>query len=219
MSANADNPLLQPWETPFGLPPFDRIRPEHFPPAFDHAMAEHEAEIAAIAAAPAPPDFANTIEALERSGRALTRVGRVFHNLTSSATSEALDAIDRDYAPRLAAHHTRIMLDAALFARVDALYRARETLGLAPEQKRLLERYHLRFVRAGALLDPRAEDRAWRRSPSASRRCTRCSARTCCMTRTNGASCSTQPTSKACPNSPAQRPPLPAPSAASPGNT
>ena len=159
MSALADNPLLQSWDTPFGLPPFDRIRPEHFPPAFDQAMSEHAAEIAAIAAAPEPPDFANTIEALERSGRTLTRVGRVFDNLTSSATSEALDAIDRDYAPRLAAHHTRIMLDAALFARVDALYRARETLGLAPEQKRLLERYHLRFVRAGALLGPEQKAR------------------------------------------------------------
>ncbi len=159
MPALADNPLLQCWDTPFGLPPFDRIRPEHFPPALDQAMSEHEAEISAIAASPEPPDFANTIEALERGGRTLTRVGRLFDNLTSSATSEALDAIDRDYAPRLAAHHTRIMLDAALFARVDALYRQCETLGLVSEQKRLLERYHLRFVRAGALLDPEQKTR------------------------------------------------------------
>ncbi|MGE0260684.1 MAG: M3 family metallopeptidase [Alphaproteobacteria bacterium] len=153
MSA-ADNPLLQSWDTPFGLPPFDRIRPEHFPPAFDRAISEHTAEIAAIAALPEPPDFANTIEALERSGRLLTRIGRTFDNLTSSATDGALDAIDRDYAPRLAAHHARIMLDPALFARIDALYRARATLGLEPDQHRLLERHHLRFVRAGALLDP-----------------------------------------------------------------
>ena len=154
MSDLADNPLLQSWDTPFGLPPFDRIRPEHFPPAFDRAMAGHESEIAVIAALPEPADFANTIEALERSGRTLTRIGRVFDNLTSSATNPALDAIDRDYAPRLAAHHTRIMLDDRLFARIDALYRARDTLDLAADQKRLLERYHLRFVRAGALLDP-----------------------------------------------------------------
>ena len=159
MSAPADNPLLQSWETPFELPPFDRIRPEHFPPAFDHAMDKHAAEIAAIAASPEPADFANTIEALERSGRLLTRIGRVFDNLTSSATNEALDAIDRDYAPRLAAHHTRIMLDAELFARVDALCRDCDTLGLAPDQRRLLERYHLRFVRAGALLGPEQKAR------------------------------------------------------------
>src|SRR6478735_1798923 len=108
---------------------------------------------------PEPADFANTIEALERSGRLLTRIGRVFDNLTSSATNEALDAIDRDYAPRLAAHHTRIMLDARLFARVDALHRKCDGLGLAPDQHRLLERYHLRFVRAGALLDPEQKAR------------------------------------------------------------
>jgi peptidyl-dipeptidase Dcp len=159
VSALDDNPLLQPWDTPFGLPPFDRIRPEHFPPAFDHAIKTHTAEIAAIAAAPEPPDFPNTIEALERSGRLLTRVGRVFDNLTASATNEALDAIDRDYAPRLAAHHARIMLDTALFARIDALYRRRDALGLAPDQLRLLERHHLRFVRAGALLDPERKAR------------------------------------------------------------
>jgi peptidyl-dipeptidase Dcp len=151
--ACADNPLLQSWDTPFEAPPFDRIRPEHFPPAFDRAIAAHAAEIAAIAAAPEPATFANTIEALERAGRLLSRVGRVFDNLTASATSAALDAIDRDYAPRRAAHHARILLDPALFARIDALYRERERLGLAPPQRRLLERYHLRFVRAGALLD------------------------------------------------------------------
>ena len=99
VSAIADNPLLQSWDTPFGLPPFDRIAPEHFPPAFDHAISEHEAEIAAIAAAPQAPDFANTIEALERSGRLLTRIGRVFDNLTSSATN---DDARRD-RPRLCA--------------------------------------------------------------------------------------------------------------------
>src|SRR5258706_368196 len=149
-----ENPFFEAWNTPFELPPFDRIRPEHFPPAFDLGMAEHAAEIAAIAGAGAPPDFANTVEALERSGRLLRRVGRVFSNLTSSATNAALDAIDRDYAPRLAAHRIKIMLDPALFARVDALWRERDTLGLAIDQRRLLERHHLNFVRNGALLDP-----------------------------------------------------------------
>ena len=75
-----ENPFFETWGTPFGLPPFDRISPEHFPPAFDRAMAEHDAEIAAITASPAAPTFANTIEVLERSGRLLDRVSRVFFN-------------------------------------------------------------------------------------------------------------------------------------------
>ena len=155
----AANPFFEDWTTPFGLPPFDRIEPAHFPPAFDRFMAEQTAEIAAIAGDPAPPSFANTIEALERSGRGLWRVGHVFDNLTSSATNDALDAIDRDYAPKLAAHSTAIMLDSGLFARVDALYQTRDALGLAAEQARLLERHHLRFVRAGALLGPEQKTR------------------------------------------------------------
>jgi peptidyl-dipeptidase Dcp len=122
VSGMTENPFFEAWDTPFELPPFDRIRPEHFPPAFDRGMAEHITEIAAIAASPEAPGFANTVEALERSGRLLRRVGRVFNNLTSSATNPALDAIDRDYAPKLVAHRNRIMLDAGLFARIDALW-------------------------------------------------------------------------------------------------
>src|SRR5947209_12034238 len=98
-----ENPFFEAWNTPFELPPFERIRPEHFPPAFDRGMAEHEAEIAAITGSGEKPSFANTIEALERSGRLLNRISRVFDNLTSSATSAALEAIDRDYAPKRAA--------------------------------------------------------------------------------------------------------------------
>src|SRR4051795_3901844 len=123
-----ENPFFQSWNTPFELPPFTAIRPEHFPPAFDRAMAEHEAEIAAIAGSAETPSVANTVEAMERSGKLLNRVSRVFHNLTSSATNEALEAIDRDYAPKLARHSLRIALDPALFARIDALYRERERL-------------------------------------------------------------------------------------------
>jgi peptidyl-dipeptidase Dcp len=146
------NPLFETWTTPFGLPPFDRIVPAHFPPAFDRGMAEEIADIAAITGAAEPPTFANTIEALERSGRLLNTVGDLFHNLNASATNKEIDAIARDYAPRLAAHRSKIALDPGLFARIDALYQERATLGLAPDQLRLLERYHLRFVRAGALL-------------------------------------------------------------------
>jgi peptidyl-dipeptidase Dcp len=149
-----ENPFFDAWNTPFELPPFDRIRPEHFPPAFDRGMAEHIAEIEGITGSSEAPDFTNTVEGLERSGRLLRRVSRVFNNLTSSATNPALDAIDRDYAPKLAAHRSRIMLDPSLFARIDTLWQGRDRLGLAPDQLRLLDRHHLNFVRAGALLDP-----------------------------------------------------------------
>ncbi|MGH7052571.1 MAG: M3 family metallopeptidase [Stellaceae bacterium] len=155
----SDNPFFETWTTPFGVPPFDRIRSEHFPPAFDRAMAEEATEIKAIVAGPTPPGFADTITALERSGRLLDRVGRVFFNLNSSRTDAALDAIARDYAPRLARHRMAIALDPGLFARIADLYARRARLGLAPEELRLLERYHLRFVRSGARLAPEQKRR------------------------------------------------------------
>src|SRR6516165_3248079 len=114
----SENPFSEIWTTPFGLPPFDRIRPEHFPPAFDRAMAEHDAEISAITGSAAAPTFANTIEALERAGRLLDRVSRLFFNLDSSNTNDALEEIARDYAPMLAQHQTQIALDENLFRRI-----------------------------------------------------------------------------------------------------
>src|ERR1700756_2579191 len=109
-----ENPFFEIWTTPFGLPPFERIHPEHFPPAFDCGMEEQRGEIAAITGAAAAPSFANTIEALEHSGRLLDRVSRVFSNLDASNADEALEAIARGYAPRLAQHQMRILLDADL---------------------------------------------------------------------------------------------------------
>jgi peptidyl-dipeptidase Dcp len=152
------NPLLDSWTAPFGAPPLDRVVPAHFPPAYALALAEHEAEIAAIAGDAAAPSFANTVAALERSGASLTRVEMVFSNLTLSETSDALQAIELEMAPRLAQHWNAIHLNAALFARLDAVHRARATLALTPEELRVLERYHLDFVRAGAQLA--AEKRA-----------------------------------------------------------
>ena len=149
-----ENPFFTDWDTPFGIPPFDRIHPDHFPAAFDRGMEEQIAEIAAIVASPAPPSFADTIEALERSGQLLGRVSRVFSNLESSDSNPAIEAIARDYAPKLAQHRTRIDLDPGLFARIADLYSRRGDLGLAEDQARLLARYHLRLVRAGALLNP-----------------------------------------------------------------
>ncbi len=153
------NPFFEAWDTPFGMPPFERIRPEHFAPAFEHGMAQQLREIEAITKAPSPPSFADTIEALERSGHLLDRVSRVFFNLDSSNTDPALQAIARTFAPRLAQHQMRIALNPDLFARIDALYTRRDDLGLAPDQRRLLERYHLRFVRNGALLAPEQRER------------------------------------------------------------
>ncbi|MFL5266856.1 MAG: M3 family metallopeptidase [Stellaceae bacterium] len=153
------NPFFESWSTPFGVPPFDRIRPEHFPPAFERGMEEQIAEITAITRSAGGPSFANTIEALERSGRLLDRVSRVFFNLDSSNTNDALEAIARDYAPLLAQHRMRIALDPDLFARIAELHASRESLGLAPDQKRLIERHHLRFVRSGALLTPHQKAR------------------------------------------------------------
>jgi peptidyl-dipeptidase Dcp len=148
------NPLLASWTTPFGVPPFDLIKPEHFAPAFGVAMTEHLAEIAAIGASAAPPSFANTIEALERSGRTLARVGSVFGNLVASQGGEALEALDREMSPKLAQHGMQVSLDPAVFSRVDALHSKRETLDLTEDQRRLLDRTHLGFVRSGAALAP-----------------------------------------------------------------
>lgn len=153
------NPLLEIWTTPFGLPPFDRIRPEHFAPAFEAAMVDHLAEIAAIAEDPAAPTFANTIEALQRAGRALGRIEAVFDNLVVSLGGEALEAVNRVMAPRLAEHRMRVALDPGVFARVDVLFGQAEGLGLVEDQARLLERTHLGFVRSGAALDPAAKAR------------------------------------------------------------
>ena len=146
------NPLLAPWQAPYGLPPFAAVRAEHFAPAFAEAMGEHTAEIEAIAASSEAPTFVNTVAALDRAGRSLARIGDLFANLASSETSPALQAAQRDMAPLLAAHDSRIYTHAGLFARIDALHVDRERLGLDREQLRVLERFHLDFVRAGARL-------------------------------------------------------------------
>ncbi|MGZ9059436.1 MAG: M3 family metallopeptidase, partial [Burkholderiaceae bacterium] len=154
-----NNPLLQPWDEPFGLPPFERIRPEHFAPAFEQAMAAHRAEIDCIANASAVPTFENTIAALDRSGRLLTRTEQLFFNLTASETSPELQAIERDVAPKLAAHENMILLDEKLFARIDELHTKRAKLSLNSEPMRLLERVHLDSVLAGARLSAEAKAR------------------------------------------------------------
>ncbi|HQR76591.1 MAG TPA: M3 family metallopeptidase [Burkholderiaceae bacterium] len=152
-----ENPLLSEWKTPYGLPPFAAVRAEHFIPAFEVALQRHITEVEQIAANPEAATFDNTVAAFDASGRLLARISHLFHNLCSSETSPALQAVERTMAPRLAAHQNAIYLNAALFARIDSLHACRDGLGLAPEARRLLERVHLDFVLAGARLDERAK--------------------------------------------------------------
>ena len=153
------NPLLRPWTAPYGLPPFAEVQPAHFEPALAQAMREQREELDAIAANPAAPSFDNTLAAFDRSGRSFDNIARLFHNLCASETSAALQEVQRQLAPALAAHQSAIYMHAGLFQRVAALYEKRATLGLGTEQQRLLERVHLDFVRAGALLAPAAQQR------------------------------------------------------------
>src|ERR1700677_2942836 len=132
------NPLLRPCQTPCETPPFAEIAPEHFLPAFEQAFADHAAEIAAITHDPATPDFANTLTALERSGKLLSRVSAVFYDLVSAHSSPALLEIDKEVSLRMARHWNPIMMNAVLFGRIALLHDNRNGLGLTPEQMRLL---------------------------------------------------------------------------------
>ncbi|MCS0499141.1 M3 family metallopeptidase [Protaetiibacter mangrovi] len=151
------NPFLAESELPYQLPDFAAVRDEHFLEAFEVGMTEQLAEIAAITADPAPPTFENTLAPLERSGGVLDRVATVFFTLASSDTTDAIQALEEELAPRLAAHHDAIVLDAALFARIDAIHAARDDLD--DEQRYLVERRHIEMVLAGAALDDAAKER------------------------------------------------------------
>ena len=153
------NPFLDVWALPHETPPFAAIRPEHFRPAFDSAMADHIGEIEAIASQTDNPSFANTIVALERSGQALDRVSSVFHALAGAHTNDALMAIEREMSPLLAAHRNRIHLHDGLYARIKTLWDRRAALELTPEQARVLERYAVTFRRAGAGLPAATKSR------------------------------------------------------------
>ncbi|MEL6698868.1 MAG: M3 family metallopeptidase [Bacteroidota bacterium] len=149
----SDNPFERVWETPFGVPPFNEIKNEHYMPAFQKGMEENLAEIDAIVNNPEAPTFANTLEALERSGKLLTKVEGVFYNLTGSNTNPTLQELQRELSPLLSAHGDKITLNEALFQRVESVWQARETLDLDSEQLKLLEDTRKQFVRSGALLN------------------------------------------------------------------
>ncbi|WP_428927971.1 M3 family metallopeptidase [Marinibacterium sp. SX1] len=147
------NPILATWTTPFALAPFDAISDDDFAPALDAALAAHEAEIAAIAADPASPDFDNTIGALERAGGDLDKVLSVFFTLAGADSNPAREALQRAFSPRLSAHFSAITSNKALFARIDAVWQGRDGMGLSAEQQRVLMLTHRSFLRAGAALD------------------------------------------------------------------
>ncbi|NLS72504.1 M3 family peptidase [Bradyrhizobium brasilense] len=153
------NPLLKAWRTPLETPPFAEIKPEHFLPAFEQAFADHSAEVTAITHDPALPDFDNTITALERSGKLLSKVSAVFYDLVSAHSSPAILEIDKEVSPRMARHWNPIMMNAVLFGRIAMLHEKRASLGLTGEQMRLLERTYTRFRRSGAGLDDAAKAR------------------------------------------------------------
>ena len=157
-SSAADNPLLADWKTPFGLPPFADIGPDHVLPALKAAMAAEKREVEAITSAAEPPTFENTVAALDRSGALLNRVQAVFQGLIGADTNDALQAINREATPLLTAHRDDISLDERLFRRVEAVWTARAGATLDVDQQTLLERTWKRFVRSGAELDaPRKE--------------------------------------------------------------
>ncbi len=147
------NPFARPSALPHALPPFDAVREEHYRPALLEGMAAQRAEVEAIAAQGGEPTLAGTVVALERSGALLRRVGHVFSSATSSSSTPALRELEAEVAPLLSAHDDAIHLDRRLFARIDAVHARRHELGLDQEERRLLERYHADFVRAGAALE------------------------------------------------------------------
>lgn len=146
------NPLLQTWLTPFEMPPFENIQANHFPEAFNIALAKHQTEIQDIANQQDEPSFENTLLALEASGALLNQTTSVFFNLSASHTSPEIQSIERDIAPKLAAHNAALFLNEALFQRIEKLHQNKQPLGLDSVSVRLIERYHLDFVRAGAKL-------------------------------------------------------------------
>ena len=147
------NPFFQEWTTSFEVPPFLDIRDEHYMPAFEKGMAENLEEIDAIVNNTNEPTFANTIEALERTGALLTKVQRVFSNLASSNTNPQLQELQRELSPMLSAHYDKITLNQDLFSRIDQVWKSKDDAGLTKEQEKLLNDTRKLFVRSGALMN------------------------------------------------------------------
>lgn len=157
--AKNDNPFFSAYENKYGAPPFDKIKSEHYMPAFKEGIKQHQAEIDAIADNKETPTFANTIEALDYSGELLDKVSSVFFNLYSAETNDDLEKIANEVSPMLSEHSDNMYLNEKLFGRVKTLYDNRAQLGLSPEQNRLLEKYHRNFIRSGAALNPEQKEK------------------------------------------------------------
>lgn len=153
---SVENPFFAEYDTPFNVPPFDKIKPEHFIPAYEKGMEQEKAEIEALVNNPDAPTFDNTIVALDRAGKLLSEVSRVFSGLSGANTNDELKAIQKQMAPRLAAHRDEINLNKKLFERIKAVYEQRDKLNFNDEQMYLLENLYKRYVRNGAELN--AED-------------------------------------------------------------
>lgn len=153
------NPFFQPYNTPFNVPAFDKIKNEHFKPAILEGIKQNEAEINLIANNPEAPTFNNTILAMENAGELLSEVNRVFGNYNSANTNDELQALAKEIAPNLSAHYDNISLNEKLFARVKELWEKKETLNLNLEQNKLLENRHKSFVRSGANLSTADKDK------------------------------------------------------------
>ena len=149
----ANNPLLQEWDTPYGVPPFDKIKDEHYEPAFEAAMAEQNENIQSIIDNEEAATFENTIEALEFSGLTLAKVSGVFYNMLSSNTSDSLQAIAQRVAPKMSAHGDEISMNADLFKKIEQVYQQKDELNLNSEQMMLLEETYKGFVNGGAKLN------------------------------------------------------------------
>jgi len=143
-TAITDNPLLLNYDTPFEVPPFDKIKDEHFRPAFKEALRQHVLEIDSIVNNSEEPTFQNTIVALENAGVLLGNVGRVFGNLNSANTNDSIKAIDKELAPQLSAHRDEISLNSDLFSRVKSVYDNKSSLNLDNEDAKLLEETFLK---------------------------------------------------------------------------
>jgi peptidyl-dipeptidase Dcp len=165
-SSLRDNPFLTESSLPYHIPPFDKIKDEHFVPAMEEGMREQQKEVELVANNSEKPTFDNTIVALERTGRLLDRAERTFSNLYACNTNPVLQKIDREMAPKLSAHRDAIHLNSKLFARIQELYDNRDKLGLDPESVYLLERYHKDFVRAGAKLSDADKEKLKTSTPS-----------------------------------------------------
>ena len=156
---DAVNPLLESPTLPYEVPPYDRIRPEHYLPAFAESFAQHRAEVAAIAADPQPATFENTVVALERAGAQLARVAHAFYTVSSAHATDEIQAIDEELAPLMAAHEDAVKLDAALYARIATVHAQLDDLGLAGEDRYLVERWFREMTHAGAALDAASKQR------------------------------------------------------------